>query len=95
MILWLTKITGLSPLVMRIITGAVGLSVIFLALRWYGNRQWYLGEEQGRIKATEIIDQAKKDEWAAKEAELAKRSEDLKAEHGGILRMLEILQAID
>lgn len=60
-----------NPLVRKIALYGAAILAILLLLRWYGNRQWYLGEAKGRVTATTVIEKQKKEEWKAKEEALA------------------------
>ena len=63
-----------SPLVRKIgLYAAAGLA-IFLLVRWYGNRQFYQGKEEGRQAATVEIERAKRAEWESRENAIAQEA---------------------
>ena len=47
------------------------IGALFLALRWYGNKQWEKGVEEGFVRAATEIEKVKKAEWAEREKEIA------------------------
>ena len=63
MITWLIKVTGLQPIVVKIIIVAVGSMGILYALRMWGNAQWAKGEQQGRSTAINYIEKKQLEEW--------------------------------
>ena len=82
-----------NPLARKIIQyGGIAL-IVLLMLRWYGNRQWSKGVEEGRRDAAASISESKKAEWRAKENEieatrlhLADLQADLKADQTDLRR---------
>jgi hypothetical protein len=70
MIAWALSVWA-NPLARKITIYAAITAAIFLSLRWYGNRQWAKGEAQGRQYMAREIERQKKEEWAAKEKEIA------------------------
>jgi hypothetical protein len=59
-----------------IIYVAIGIS-LFVAVRIYGNRQWVLGEAQGRQYVTDRLVKEKEKEWAEREKEIAAAKADI------------------
>ncbi len=79
MLTWLISIWA-SPLGRRIMLwAAIGLAA-GLCMRWYGNRQWAEGETQGRQTMAREVERQKRDDWEARERELATAAADLDAE---------------
>jgi len=58
---------------------------IFWCLRWYGNRQWQRGEARGRQIMAREIEEAKKEEWAARERDLEAAAAGLAAERQSLV----------
>ncbi len=84
MIAWIALKTGLSALVVKLILCAGALTAIFLCLRWYGNRQWYAGEQHGRQVVAKEIVKAKEAEWKAKEDAIARAGAAIEADRDAI-----------
>ena len=58
----------LSPLFRKVaLYGAIILGVLYL-VRWYSNRQWSQGYDEGKISGIAEIEKAKAAEWAEREA---------------------------
>ena len=79
MISWIVARTGLSAIVVKLILCAAVSGGIFYALHWYGNVQWYKGEQKGRESATSELEKVKKAEWAAKADAMAADAAQLAA----------------
>jgi len=60
-----------NPLARKIALYAAVSLAIFFAVRWYSNRAYYQGMEQGRQAATTEIEKAKREEWKAESDRLA------------------------
>jgi seryl-tRNA synthetase len=75
----------------KIILCAVSIGAILYGLRLWGNSQWYKGETQGRITATQSIENAKLVEWKAKEAAIAAGTATLDTEMRAIKAATEQL----
>ena len=60
-----------NPLARKIALYAAVSLAIFFAVRWYSNRAYYQGMEQGRRAATTEIEKAKREEWKAESDRLA------------------------
>jgi len=73
-----------NPLARKIaIYAAVGVG-IFFALRWYSNRAYYQGMEQGRQAATTEIEKQKAAEWKAREDKITTAASAIKIEKAGL-----------
>jgi hypothetical protein len=59
--------------------GAIAAGVL-LALKWYANRAYYQGVEQGRVLGVTELVKAKEKEWAEKERALVAQKGDLDAQ---------------
>jgi hypothetical protein len=92
-IAWIATKTGLSLLMVKIILCAVSIGAILYGLRLWGNSQWYKGETQGRITATQSIEKAKRDEWKAKEAAIAAGTATLDTEKRAVMAATDQLAA--
>jgi hypothetical protein len=71
MIAWIAIRFGISQILVKIILAAGILGAGALALRYYGNRQWYKGEAKGRVYLSQQLEKQKQAEWASKDKQLA------------------------
>ena len=61
-----------SPIARKVMLyGAIILAVLY-AVRWYSNREWSKGYDEGKTSGIAEIEKAKAAEWASREADLRK-----------------------
>lgn len=84
----MTFLLGLwaNPVVRKIIIYAAIAAAALYALRWYGNKQFYIGKEEGRVAATVEIEKAKKAEWKAEEDRIAAERIKVATQQSEIMR---------
>lgn len=68
--MWLLSLWA-NPLTRKIIIYAGITVAIFFALRWYSNRAYYQGMQEGRTAVTTEIEKARAAEWKVKADQLA------------------------
>lgn len=79
MIAWILSICA-RPAARKFILYGGAILVISLLLRWYGNTQYYRGEQQGRVSMSRELERQKNAEWAERERVLAAAEETIAAE---------------
>ena len=79
----------LSPIFRKVLLyGAIILAVLY-AVRWYSNKQWSKGYDEGKISGIAELEKAKAAEWAEREAALqqaASLADQKEAEASAALR---------
>lgn len=64
MIMKLASMTGLSPLIVKLIMTGLVIGGFLFGLRLWGNAQWYKGESKGRENLAKEVLKARQEEWA-------------------------------
>lgn len=80
---WIAALWASQTARKAIIYGAVGLGILF-GVRYYSNRVWSEGYEQGKTAGAREMEVAKKAEWAAKEKAIQTATADLEAQRSVI-----------
>jgi hypothetical protein len=70
---WIISPTGRKTAICAVIAIA-----LFVGVRWYGNRQWAQGAEEGFVRAVTKIERVKRAEWAERERDIAAKEAQAK-----------------